>query len=227
MIFEDDFLDSLPDQLNQALGLFCEVFFAYERSIPQENEIEHYADYVDSYYAIVAFLTSQGLQERFTIVELDTNNKLYNIQITQELYSSIRKFVESLNNISLLEASKFKYNSKFTNLFSYKFSDGDLNKIQELINDLRAQINESNFFSLNHKGRLLNRLENLQKELHKRMSNLDKFWGLIGDAGVILGKFGNDVKPLVDRIKEITEIVWRTQAAAEELPSGSSMPMIN
>jgi hypothetical protein len=30
------------------------------------------------------------------------------------------------------------------------------------------------------------------------MSNLDRLWGLIGEAGVALGKFGKDAKPLVD-----------------------------
>ncbi|NVM02945.1 MAG: hypothetical protein HWN67_11445, partial [Candidatus Helarchaeota archaeon] len=56
--------------------------------------------------------------------------------------------------------------------------------------------------------------------------NLDKFWGLIGDAGVMIGKFGNDVKPIVDRIREIAEIVWRTQAIAEELPTGMKFPLL-
>ena len=59
------------------------------------------------------------------------------------------------------------------------------------------------------------------------MSNLDRLWGLIGEAGVVLGKFGKDAKPLVDRIREITQIAWRTQARAEELPSGTTLPLLS
>jgi hypothetical protein len=72
----------------------------------------------------------------------------------------------------------------------------------------------------------LKRLESLQAEIHKRVPDLDKFWGLIGDAGVVIGKFGKDAKPIVDRIREIADIVWRTQFRAEELPSGTSSPLL-
>ena len=69
-------------------------------------------------------------------------------------------------------------------------------------------------------------LEKLQSELHKKMSNLDRFWGFWGEAGVMLGKFGEDAKPIFDRIREIVEIAWRTQSAAEELRTGLPLPMI-
>ncbi len=58
------------------------------------------------------------------------------------------------------------------------------------------------------------------------MSSLDKFWGLIGEAGIVLGKFGKDAKPFVDRMREIAQIIWRTHARAEELPSGSPFPLL-
>ena len=63
--------------------------------------------------------------------------------------------------------------------------------------------------------------------MHKKVSDLDRFWGLIGDAGVVLGKLGNDAKPIVDRIKEVAEIVWQTQSRAEELPSGTKIPLLS
>ena len=31
----------------------------------------------------------------------------------------------------------------------------------------------------------------------------------------------------IDLIKEITQIAWRTQAIAEELPSGTTLPILN
>ncbi|MDD4295136.1 MAG: hypothetical protein PHP69_06455, partial [Candidatus Omnitrophica bacterium] len=61
------------------------------------------------------------------------------------------------------------------------------------------------------------RLEKLQQELHKRVSDLDRFWGIVGDAGVMLGKFGEDAKHLVDRIKELVDIIWRVQSRSEAI----------
>jgi len=91
---------------------------------------------------------------------------------------------------------------------------------------MRDLIAESSLFEEKHKRRLLKRLEQLQGELHKRQSDLDHFWGLLGDAGVALGKFGKEAKPFVDRVTEITNIIWRTQSKAEELPSGIKLPLL-
>ncbi|EGR0311413.1 TPA: hypothetical protein ACVU1I_003552 [Vibrio cholerae] len=119
-----------------------------------------------------------------------------------------------------------KYAQRLKSSFAYEFSQGDYDRIQQLINELREHVVQSKVIEEEHKHRLLKRLERLQSELHKRVADLDRFWGLIGDAGVVLGKFGEDVKPLVDNIKEIANITWNTQKKAEELPSEAPNPMI-
>lgn len=110
--------------------------------------------------------------------------------------------------------------------FFYEFTDGDLKRIQIIINELREQIGESELFEEDHRRRLLRRLEALQSEMHKKMSDVDRVWGLVGDAGIVIGKFGKDAKPFVDRIKELSQIAWKTQARAEELPSSSQNPLL-
>ena len=73
---------------------------------------------------------------------------------------------------------------------------------------------------------MLNKVESVQREIHKKITTLDKLWGLVGEAGVALGKFGKDAKPFVDRVREIAQITWRTQARVEELPSGTTLPLL-
>ena len=126
---------------------------------------------------------------------------------------------------NLVSVKKEKYKSML-NGFSYEFTDGDLEKIQSIIDDLRGLINKSSFND-DFKERLLLRLEKLQSELHKKMSNLDKFWGLMGEAGVAIGKFGNDAKPIFDRVQDLLSVAWRSQARAEELESGISHPQLS
>ena len=60
-------------------------------------------------------------------------------------------------------------------------------------------------------------LERLQQEMHKKVSDLDRVWGLFGDAGVMLGKFGRDAKPLVDTIKDLMTCIWRVQSRSEQI----------
>ena len=147
-------------------------------------------------------------------------HKLFNyVPTTRDAYYS-------QSNEIKLSSHKNRYLSLLKTSFAYEFSQGDFDRIQVLINELRSHITENKSFEERHRQRLLKRLEKLQSELHKRVSDLDKFWGMIGDAGVALGKFGEDSKPIVDRIKEITEIVWKTQARTEELPSSTPGPLI-
>ena len=152
-------------------------------------------------------------------VERDCNQLMAIINST--LHSCL-----SISASQKLDMNIAKFEDFFGSAFTYEFSSGDLQRIQILINELRDLISVCDLFEADHKRRLLLRLEKLQAELHKKVSDLDKLWGLVGDAGVALGKFGDNAKPFVDRIKEITEIVWRTQARAEELPSNAPLPAI-
>ncbi len=147
----------------------------------------------------------------------------------QDLNDFFRKiFSRADEEIKVMRAEdlRSKFRSEFGSVFCYEFSQGDLDRVQELINALRNELMNCNGLEDGHRQRLMRRLELLQAELHKKISNLDRFWGLIGDAGVVLGKLGQDAKPLVDRIREITTIVWQTQARSEELPSGLPPPLL-
>jgi hypothetical protein len=124
------------------------------------------------------------------------------------------------------QSAKARFSAALGSRFHYEFSQGDLEKVQHLISELRNMVAASTLLADEHRQRILKRLERLQSELHKKVSDLDRFWGLIGDAGVVLGKFGTDAKPLVDRITEISRIVWQTQSRAEELPSGTPIPKL-
>jgi hypothetical protein len=119
-----------------------------------------------------------------------------------------------------------RFKAALGNTFSYQFSDGDLQRVQSLVNEIREKLSATDNLDDDHRRRLLLRLEKLQAELHKKMSDLDRFWGLVGDASVVMAKLGDDAKPIVDRIRELTGIVWNTQARAEELPSGTKPPLL-
>lgn len=125
-----------------------------------------------------------------------------------------------------IEQLKKRFRNSLGSEFRYEFSQGDLEKVQVLLNELRTEVAASQKLEEGHKARLLKRLEALQAELHKKISDLDKFWGLVGDASVVMAKIGTNAKPIVDRVREVADIVWRTQTRAEELPSGTTLPQI-
>ena len=111
-----------------------------------------------------------------------------------------------------------RYAEFFSSGFSITFSDDDIKRIQSLINTLRDEVRACQSLDDGHRKRLLRRLETLQSELHKTVSNVDQFWGFVGEATVMLRKVGEAAKPMVSRICQIMDIIQRVQCAAEGLP---------
>jgi len=119
------------------------------------------------------------------------------------------------------------YETRIRGAFAYEFFESDYKRLKGLLSEVQTLTRESRPTDVDHKRRLMKRLANVQQELHKRMPSLDMFWGLVGDAGVMLGKFGNDAEPLVQCICEILEIVVRTQTRAEGLPLATENPLLS
>lgn len=140
--------------------------------------------------------------------------------------SQLEDYASSQLRSELIQAAERRFEPFLEENFFIEFTDGDLDQIQQAINELRELLTKSDLFEDEHKQRLLKRLEVVQSELHKKVSDIDKIWGLVGDAGIALGKFGKDAKPFQELITKIGKIGWRAQARAEQLPSDAITPML-
>lgn len=215
------------DNINHHIVEICKIFNDYHNSISTAQEEKYYDGYIDAYFAFESKLTAFGID--FAPLELTDKLKPNILKVVSFFEAMNNKYTKrSISDYATdtIETTRIKYRKKLNIGFFYTFSDGDLERIKSLINELRDLITKSTLFSADHKERILKKLENLQKELHKNMSSLDNIWGFIGDAGIVLGKFGIDAKPFVDRISELMQITWRTQAIAEELPTGTPLPLL-
>ncbi|NTT85186.1 hypothetical protein [Tabrizicola fusiformis] len=84
--------------------------------------------------------------------------------------------------------------------------------------EIRAAISSSKLFDVPHKRRLLNRVASIEREIHLPKGRLDVILGGMSDFGETLGKFGKDVKPLVDRMTEIMGIAREKSEDYDQLP---------
>lgn len=208
MSYNDAFFEKLPKEPTLALKAICAEFLNSSATSLQ--------DHLEALGLMQSFCEANDIELKFPIVT----------KASKETRDSIWSFFYHLNeevqgkaNQITVEMAKQQFSAKFTNLFAYDFSEGDLAKLQSLINKLRKQIQEVKGLDAGHRKRLLKKLELLQSELHKRISDMDHFWGLVGEAGVIMGKLGEQAKPIIECVKLIADIVWVTQARAESLPS--------
>lgn len=222
MLFSDDFIESIA---NDPIRSILEIIKIVNKTLSSDVR-ENYNVYLEGFSLITSVLENFNLSLPFNVIEPTLVGDISDVSKIESFLDNVKKEFIKKNTLIHLNTTKNRFDTLLNQSFSYEFSQGDLDRVQKLINELREEINSSSLFEQKHKTRLLKRLEKLQSELHKKMSDIDAFWGLVGDAGVAIGKFGNDAKPFVDRIREITDIVWRTQSRAEELPSGTPTPLL-
>lgn len=225
MLYDDEFLDSLRDDpvlgTLELCGRAIKVVSSHE-----DWTVEDFDVLVEAYALLTEVIDARMLPLDLEYPELYGTFSTPACNALFSFIQKIKELCEAEQSKLRLDALRSRFRVNLGKGFSYEFSQGDLDRVQVLINHLREQISATHQLEREHQQRLLRRLERLQSELHKRVSDLDRFWGLIGDAGVVLGKVGNDAKPIVDRIREIADIVWQTQSRAEELPSGTKLPQL-
>lgn len=225
-MFDSDFVDGIAaDPYAAALKIIDSA-----RSIPNDSPdwtLEEHAAYMEAYALITVMIDAEMIALDIFPPQIPTLNWMEDCKEISLYFQKAEELIRTEQAKLSLGSMKAKFAAVLKGGFAYEFSQADVNRMQTLINELRTNISESELFSAKHQARLLKRLEALQAEVHKRVSDLDRFWGLIGDAGVVMGKFGNDAKPFVDRIVELSQIVWNAQKEAEELPSNAPMPLLS
>jgi hypothetical protein len=200
-----EFIKNLPDDPPEAVLIVCERFFRRcGPDVSMENgkreELAH-----DAYWFVSEMLgTVWGNQ--YGRPTLDPDEPQNNYKAITNMFGQWRTQasmqIKANRRAEMERAGRAKYSGLMGGYVIGTMDEPTLIRVQALINEIRTLIASSTIDS-KHKSRLLSRLEGLQSEMHKELSDLDRFWIFMGEAGRVLGKFGEDVKPLTDRITEL------------------------
>ena len=220
--YNDEFLDQLPQNPIYAGIEICKQYFqgynAYEN-----NELI-YPACIDALTLLKEFCKAHGLEFQFPALSAEKNNNC--VTITNAIHSVGARLRQMATDSETKEAEKKafgRFASRFQTTLVYTFTDNDLFRVQTLINELRTAVMQLKGLEEGHKQRILKRIEQLQQEMHKRMTDLDRVWGFVAETGVLISKFGNDAKPIVDRVRELSDIVWKVVVVTENL-KGNPLP---
>lgn len=220
-MFDDDFFEGMPEDTFAIGKYICKTFIAYMNSRPDTNDLTPM--YLEFYALLSSFIEAKELTYR--LPELSNNDEA-NRNSIKKLSNDLLLEFKHQHSLHVIGELQGKFRQRFSTSFSYKFTDGDLSKVQELLNEMRDLISDNDEIEDEYKKRILRRLEKLQSELHKNMSDMDRFLGVIMDISIVAGKAGDNAKPLVDRLQELKNIFWSTQVRAEELESGTPNPLL-
>lgn len=200
-------LNSLPADPIEALAALCAEFErldGHARQLP-----EHHDDYVEALSILRAFAMARDTKlEPFPDIGPLRHKNIGNIATYfNELRGTVRSELSNRHARGYFETKTEEYVALFSKVPVYEFSEPDFKRVQDLVNELRDLIRGSSLIAEDHKRRLLRRLEAMHGELHKKTTDIDRFWGFIGEAGIAMRKFGEDLEPISERVLELGGIV--------------------
>jgi len=227
MFYDEEFLKSLPDDWHYAIEEIAKKFTQARNSYDLSNKKYYYI--VEETQRLLQVFCEKYKLGRRHIPAPTGSRKTYVENIHTFINNSLgdaKQEIQKQDDEQRLNHYKNVFEIALSSVFHFEFTEGDLDRIQQLINELRDLISKNKIIKQKHKQRLLSKLENVQKEFHKTMTTLDLSLGAIIETGVALGRFGEDVKPLTDRIGELAGIILSSQKRAYGLPSSLTFKLL-
>lgn len=205
--FPPKLLQGLPSDNMEALAALCgefERFDGHARQLP-----EHHGDYLEALSILRGFAIARDTKlEAFPEMGPQRHQNVSNVtSYFSRLRDHVRSELTGRYSRGYFETKTEEYVALFSRISVYEFSDADFKRVHDLVRELRDLIRTSTLITDEHKRRLLRRLEAMHAELHKKTSDIDRFWGFIGEAGIAMRKFGEDLAPISERVLELGGIV--------------------
>jgi len=219
-MFDEEFLRNLPDDNIFALEKLCQNFFENPKSKGYSQD--NYDEYLQAFgtiYPIAKEAVSKLPEISFGA------NKRNNFEQIVSFFNYVNDFVIQYNTNKLVQKAQNDFQAIRGKIVYYEFQEDDFEEIQNHINELRIIIDGSELLSEDHKLRLLKRLEKVQLELHKRVSDVDRFLGLLLDVNIIVRDLGENAKPFMEITKNISKIITQLILVQNGIPP-SEMPKL-
>lgn len=165
------------------------------------------------------FLQARGISipEKLRDMDLDSVDLDYVGSVLQQEAENAEAAKAKKAQLEFANAQASKYRDLFSSGDVYEFSDEEHARVQLLVGELKSEINRADRLSAGHRERLLKRLQATESELHKRTSEIDRFYGFVGEAGIVARKYGADAKSITDRVNELAEVVLRLIVRTEKI----------
>lgn len=225
MLIPEKLLDRANDEPLEVGIEVCNHYFQVEIKNPFSDSAEESLE-ITKFFHYMKQAQLLDFRAELPIVTNGTVDVTYTQKFVNEVLEELNSIQKHHKALKLEEELEARFSRKIKNSFGYEFTEGDLKEIQSLVNKLRNLITDCSELDEEHRRRITKKLEQVQQELHKKISTLDHIYALAIEASIVAGKVGENAKPLIEAAKELMGISWRTHAHTEGLPSGTEAPML-
>ena len=218
----ESYLKSLTTNPLQASYAVCETFFALHNpnSSSTVSRKKDYHKYIELYVILQTLLKKCNIECR----ELELKNDIdHNISLIVEFFidsrKNLRRALDVEDTQELIAKFKAQYETSILQGFSYEFDDYQLTEARNIIAQIQAEIKKLSSIDYVHKARLKASVDRLEKALHKNMSNMDRFWGLMFEIRLVLKGRPEEIQDIIDLVHDLATIFYQIiSRSGDDLP---------
>jgi len=170
-----EFMTDLPKNPIKAIALLTSRMVAFDEVKTNQQRINAYEAYLDLYYTFLGYLETLRLNLN---VPMLTKDRIKNVNRMMEFFRDTQAAIQRMISNEDGESSETKGLEAIL-LRELLVSDHD--QIQFKINRLRSLVMQSNELEMGFKKRLLKKIEELQKELHRTETFGHKASGILSE----------------------------------------------
>lgn len=203
--FSREFISQISEDNDEAIVSVADEYKRMIANLGRSQDFDH--DFLEVYALLNALISIREFTFRLPAAAPPHIDRQGVQAVLEAAKSAAEQRIYQRDSEVHYESKTDEYRTLFSKTPVYEFTDDEFARLQLLIGEIRSEIQNAVLITADHKRRLLRRLEAMQAELHKKTSDIDRFWGFIAEAGIVARKFGEDLKPLNDRVVELGRIV--------------------
>jgi hypothetical protein len=205
--FPSKMLGSLPADNLEALAALSTEFERFDGHARQTPE--HHDDYVEALSILRAFAAARDIKlSAFPEIGPQRRQNIDGVgAYFAQLRSTVRAELTGRHSRGYFESKTEEYLALFAKTQPYEFPDEVYQRVQALMSELRELLRSNHLLSEGHQRCLLRRLDAMRGELQRKTNDIERFWSFLGEAAIVMRKFGEDLKPISDRVRELGRLV--------------------
>ena len=219
----------MPEDATLASSSICQTVLNFNRSrlqdLGQSSLSEDQHAYLDALALFEIYSETHPVNIKYELPKLGMDSE----KNSKDIVAFFEKLNGQLNELFVkqkLSTFRNQYSAQFNKTVAYEFNEAEQDRVRKAIHELREFIRSLEAMDEGHKTRLLNRLGHIHEELELKQPDVDRIWGLLGEAIIVRSKYGRSGKAIVKLLYEIANTAWQAQARAEAIAAKNIRRML-
>jgi len=229
--FDEAFLESLPHDPAEACISICRQAIAFYRSRASDIGKRTLSDDHETYMTGLALLkayTERHPHEFEDPLPKLSSSATENSRAILTYMDRLKGFMQQQVMEDQFDTLRVKYSALLDRGRShYHFDEDAMRRIRRDIHLVREVLKDKSDLAEDQRQRIGARLGKLESELNRPDTDLDRFWGLIGEASLCAAKLGEGSELIDNGIRLILSIVWQAQCEAAGVEANTPLISID